>query len=788
MAEQPYVKSHLNPGTGKIEYRSIGTPVKAADTGDTVSGYLVRFTDANNPDLHGEYFDKRTYFWEKERPIKGAPILIDHAFDSTFKGLPVGIVSFAEEREVGIWMEGKLHEREDYLEYLESMRAKSIIDADDATLSAIAGNIDKAVKSFFGSGQAQWSSGAHPQSVEADEDGHIKSWAIIEATGCFNPAESNGTEIQLKSAFEQLDVIFTQIQTAQAAKDVTGHKEPHADVEQPQDNLSTTPIQKMENPIMDEQMLRDLIRVILEEMNADGEKMDEEEIAESVEKDMEEETAKMDDDEKMDEEETAEKMAGLIIQHITRKQEQQARVLNSARKAARKAALNAPVSDDAWLPAAKSNGNGATPRISGVEHRKFAGLSGADMALGVKFLQAGLPPVMQKRAKIGDLVSEAYANVMAQKMAAEVQERSFTDPVAALNFSSALPFKSMKADELNASDIAGQGTEWVGVYYDEQLWERVRDETELFNLMSSKGMRIKDIPAGSPSVTFQTDTSSGSVFLRNQANDLSSNSPEITARISNFGTGNITATAKEHVLAQFVTDILEEDSIIPTLRYANQDMIQTLAEALEDAMTNGDTTTTNNINNDGASTTAAPQQELYLAWDGIRHHFLVDQTTYGADHSTAALAASTILNTRNLLPGRIRVRRQNLLYVMDYGTDAKARQLAELFTRDKADGDATLYTGILPDVDGVQVYTSGLLRSADTDGKVTGAGNGTDTGTLICVYAPYWAYGRKRAVSIETARGTTGALAGGTTLVATVRHAFVARGAGAAAGTYNIQI
>lgn len=506
------------------------------------------------------------------------------------------------------------------------------------------------------------------------------------------------------------------------------------------------------------------------------------EVEEELSKMDEEEVAKMDDPE-----EVAEKAFGLF-QAKVEKFQASARAAKSAFNAKANAwKANQPVSEGDILPATQKSSQ-RQPQISVGESRKYTSLDGAEMALGIKFLLSELTPTQRKRAKIGDLVSEDYARIMAHKMGADLEQKAFTDPVAAANLKSVLPFRSMKADELNASNIAGQGTEWVTTYYDEQLWERVREDTMLFNLLSSRGLRQKDIPQGANSVEFQTDTSSGSVFLRGEANDLSSNSPEITARISNFGTGNVTVNAKEHVLAYFVTDVLEEDSIIPTLSHANQDMIITLAEALEDAMLNADTTTTNNINNDGASTTAAPQQELYLAWDGIRHEFLVDNTAYGADHSTGALAAATFLDTRNLLPGRIRNRRSNLLFVMDYGTEAKARQIAELFTRDVAYNDATFFTGILPPIDGVDVYTSGFMRSADTDGKVTGAGNGTDTGTLAIIYAPYWAYARKRSVNIETARGTTGALAGGTTLVATVRHGFKARGAGAAAGTYNIEI
>lgn len=790
------VIKQLNEHTGKPEYRSVGDSIKSAD-GNRVAGYLVRFTNADDPDLHGEYFTKSTNFWINEHPPIGKPIMLDHAFDPKFKSVPVGIIDFIKEDEIGLWIEGKLKERSDYEDMLRGWKDRKYISLSDSDIGKTAHGIEKAVKTFFSTGKAQWSSGALPQSVEVAEDGHITSWALIEGTGVYTPAEPDGTEIKLKSAFSVLDNILSSIPTDNA----TAHKEPiieakgataEADnVERGDGNTHFDNDNKSHkgDTNMDENMIRQIVRMVLEENGKmDGEAViEEDDLLKAVEEDMPEESKA--EGETVDEEEVAKAVAKSALAIIDAQMAKRQKALDVARSVSRQHAKSAPVDNSAYLPSATGlKGSNVRPQISVGTARKFADLSGADMALGVKFLLSELSPTQQKRAKLNDLVSDEYARIMANKMAADIEAKAFTDPVAAMNLKSVLPFKSFKADELNASDISGQGSDWVTTYYDEQLWERVRDETQLFNLMQSRGMRMKDIPQGASSVQFQTDTSSGSVFLRNEANDLASNSPEITARISNFGTGNVTVQAKEHVLAYFVTDVLEEDSIIPTLRYANQDMITTLAEALEDAMINADTTTSNNINNDGASTTAAPQQELYLAWDGLRHQFLVDNTGYGTDHSGGALAATTFLNTRNLLPGRFRNRRQNLLYVIDYGTEAKARQLAELFTRDVAYNDATLFTGILPPIDGVELYTSGFLRAADSDGKITGAGNVADTGTIMCVYAPYWAYGRKRSVSIETARGTVGALAGGTTLVATVRHGFKARGAGSAAGTYNVAI
>ena len=48
-----------------------GDSVKAISE-NRVGGYLVRFTNADDTDLHGEYFDKETDFWtERGYPIKG---------------------------------------------------------------------------------------------------------------------------------------------------------------------------------------------------------------------------------------------------------------------------------------------------------------------------------------------------------------------------------------------------------------------------------------------------------------------------------------------------------------------------------------------------------------------------------------------------------------------------------------------------------------------------------------------------------------------------------------------
>ena len=56
-------------------------------------------------------------------------------------------------------------------------------------------------------------------------------------------------------------------------------------------------------------------------------------------------------------------------------------------------------------------------------------------------------------------------------------------------------------------------------------------------------------------------------------------------------------------------------------------------------------------------------------------------------------------------------------------------------------------------MEGIPVIVSEQMKLADTDGKVTDAGNGTDTGRLLLVNRSQWRVGFRRELAIETDRG-----------------------------------
>jgi hypothetical protein len=270
--------------------------------------------------------------------------------------------------------------------------------------------------------------------------------------------------------------------------------------------------------------------------------------------------------------------------------------------------------------------------------------------------------------------------------------------------------------------------------------------------------------------------------------------PEVTAQITPWGTDEVEETANQHVIASSFTYELDEDSVINIAQFLEPDMTQSLAESLEGTLINGDVTTTasSNINLIDGTPGSGLNAPDYLAWNGLRHTFLIASasedgyTAQGSDHAGEALSATDIEDTILLFPVEIVTRRSNMLFVMDYKTESSIRKFPELLTVDVAgETRATLFAGKLPPLFNVDLYMSGKLGLSNGDGKVSVTAGNNTKGTLICVYAPYWQYGRKRAVTIETDRF---AIRGATTFVASVRHVLRVRGQYGAVGKYDILV
>ena len=102
--------------------------------------------------------------------------------------------------------------------------------------------------------------------------------------------------------------------------------------------------------------------------------------------------------------------------------------------------------------------------------------------------------------------------------------------------------------------------------------------------------------------------------------------------------------------------------------------------------------------------------------------------------------------------GKYGVRPSELTYIMDVNTYIRSLSISNFRTLDKLGPNATLLRGQLGAVEGIPVIVSEQMKVADTDGKVTDVGNGTNTGRLLIVNRSQWRVGFRRELAIETDR------------------------------------
>lgn len=166
----------------KIDLMLDGSAVKALGDG-RVGGYLVRYTDADAPDLQGDFFTPETELGFYE----ALPVLYHHGQDKTVGRRVIGR-GVVKRDDIGLWVEAQLAMRDEYEKYIYSLAEK---------------------------GKLGWSSGAVSHMVEREQKAvgvqWIKTWWVAEASLTPTPAEPRNDAATIKSdAQEPLGVQMEQ--------------------------------------------------------------------------------------------------------------------------------------------------------------------------------------------------------------------------------------------------------------------------------------------------------------------------------------------------------------------------------------------------------------------------------------------------------------------------------------------------------------------------------------------------------------------------------------------------
>lgn len=277
-----------------------------------------------------------------------------------------------------------------------------------------------------------------------------------------------------------------------------------------------------------------------------------------------------------------------------------------------------------------------------------------------------------------------------------------------------------KGTRIRAMDTAetGYGLELVGTQYASDLWAAAR------NMDSIMG-RIRTIPQTAVTTYIPIDGDLPEMLFVGESTSASATA----YATSKTASSRVTLTAKKFTIQQIWSGEMEEESIIAFTPFLREKLNMSAAMHIGSSMYNGDETNagTGNINVDDAD---PADTKHYLAYDGIRHYWLVDATGQGISQA-AALDVANI----NVIRGRLNgadddidasVRNVNwgqvprdLLLVADWSTFMAMLDSDKVTTVDKYGPQATILTGELGSIYGIPIISPGYATKTEADGKAS---------------------------------------------------------------------
>jgi hypothetical protein len=293
---------------------------------------------------------------------------------------------------------------------------------------------------------------------------------------------------------------------------------------------------------------------------------------------------------------------------------------------------------------------------------------------------------------------------------------------------------------------SGYGSQLIGAQYVGELWEAARRESRVFNLIET--FEMTDPTAYLP---VEVDIPEMLFVSESTANNSSAYTTVKT------GSQRVQVDAKKFLIHQMWSGEMEEDSIIPFIPFLRRQAAASIAHYSDSLVLNGDTTNagTGNINLDDAD---PADTKHYLAFDGIRHAALVDNT---ANDNNAAGGVSLAL-LHNLRGDMLDTTRfvdwghpadpNDLVYVSDPETSDRVALIDEVLTVDKYGPQATVLTGEVLKIGRHPHVVSMAMSKTEADGKVSTTGGNNTLGQVVAFNRRGFKTGWRRRVMVETER------------------------------------
>lgn len=311
------------------------------------------------------------------------------------------------------------------------------------------------------------------------------------------------------------------------------------------------------------------------------------------------------------------------------------------------------------------------------------------------------------------------------------------------------PLLAWATEGKRAMDTAesGFGSQLIGAQYVRDLWQAARNIDSLIGA-------VREIPMTDPTTYVPVDGEIPEMLFVGESTSASATAYTTSKTPSN----RVTLTAKKFTIQQIWSGELDEDSIIAFTPFLREMLNASAAAHLGSAYYNGDETNaaTGNINTDDADPT---DTKHFLAWDGIRHDWLVTTTAQGKDMA-AALDPKEILRARGKLNGadddvdaavktiNWGMRAEELRIICTWDDYMNLLDLDEVKTIDKYGPLATIVTGELARLNGMPIVAPSYASKTEADGKASGTETNNTKGQLtVCAPRAYLA-GVRRDVQL----------------------------------------
>ena len=346
---------------------------------------------------------------------------------------------------------------------------------------------------------------------------------------------------------------------------------------------------------------------------------------------------------------------------------------------------------------------------------------------------------------------------------------------------------AMKSDEIMQQDLSSYGDDWVAAGYSPRLWEKIRAETPVLNMIPQE-----EIPQGYESMKYLLE-STDPVFYKvaeSTAEDSTMKTPVASVTSSKVGTTSQTESLAKMGARVSYSGELNEDSLIPIASQIPAQIVAAGKEYLEHVVIDGDTTADASSNiNDIAGTPAGT--EAFMLIDGLRHLPLITNSA-NSRSASGGLTEEDFLETAKMLGvAGINADITKCAFLIDKNTYWKALALPGVMTRD-VNSAATVEGGVLKNIWGFPIITSNQMHFASAARKANSAGKvDLDTttnnayGSILAVRWDQWKFGWKRRMTLETTRIPRADV---TEIVALMRFGLVYRDTEAAAISYYVGV